>query len=115
MAKDQIINKMLSTKSATLLQIDPRTNGLENIINLRSVCRTVCRFFSLLKSSQISSKVFILARYYVSQLIRQLIFYTGTQWFRLKKVSRIQKNRNFDIRFFNIFYKTCTLVVSENV
>ena len=33
----------------------------------------------------------------------------------LKKVAKIQKNRKFDIRFYNLFFKTSTLGVSENV
>jgi hypothetical protein len=32
-----------------------------------------------------------------------------------KKVAKIQKNRNFDIRFYNLFFKTSKLGVSENV
>jgi hypothetical protein len=52
MAIDQIIIKISSTKSGSLLQIGPQTNGSENRINVRSVCRTVCEFFGLLKSSQ---------------------------------------------------------------
>ena len=33
----------------------------------------------------------------------------------LKKVTKIQKNRSFDIRIFNLFLKTSTLGLSENV
>jgi hypothetical protein len=30
-------------------------------------------------------------------------------------VAEIQKNRNFDIRFYNLFFKTSKLGVSENL
>jgi hypothetical protein len=33
----------------------------------------------------------------------------------LKKSGQIQKNRKFDIRLYNLFFKTSTLGVSENV
>jgi hypothetical protein len=42
--------------------------------------------------------------------------WTIAQWFRLKKkVAKIQKNLNFDIRIFNLFFKTSALEVSENL
>jgi hypothetical protein len=78
MTLDQIIIKISSTKSSTLLQIDPRTNGPENSINVRSVCRTFCGFFGLLKYSQIYRESIYIGAILCESIDSAVNFWSGT-------------------------------------